>query len=161
MTLATKNGSLIVKDGKIAENCGCCGGWYCLSCDCGLASVSLLVTEFVSDNTQLFNPSPNGQYVMTHPSGVQACCQMWVTTIPGGIVVTLYEYPEDGRWRTPPDVFLSGTHITGGIGLSASPCNLRNGEYSSPVLLPNGNYAADPMNPVGFRFKLSIAGVPR
>ncbi len=29
MTLATKNGSLIVKDGQIAENCGCCGGWYC------------------------------------------------------------------------------------------------------------------------------------
>ena len=29
MTLATKNGSLIVKDGKIAENCDCCGGWYC------------------------------------------------------------------------------------------------------------------------------------
>jgi hypothetical protein len=25
MTLATKNGSLIVKDGQIAENCGCCG----------------------------------------------------------------------------------------------------------------------------------------
>ena len=29
MTLATKNGSLIVKDGKVAENCGCCGDWYC------------------------------------------------------------------------------------------------------------------------------------
>jgi len=29
MTLATKNGSLIVQDGKIAEDCGCCGGWYC------------------------------------------------------------------------------------------------------------------------------------
>jgi hypothetical protein len=29
MTLATKNGSLIVKDGKLAENCECCGGWYC------------------------------------------------------------------------------------------------------------------------------------
>jgi hypothetical protein len=29
MPLATKNGSLIVKDGKLAENCGCCGGWYC------------------------------------------------------------------------------------------------------------------------------------
>jgi len=29
MTLATKNGSLIVKDGQIAEDCGCCGGWYC------------------------------------------------------------------------------------------------------------------------------------
>jgi len=35
MTLATKNGSLIVKDGKVAENCGCCG-WYCVpgSCPC-------------------------------------------------------------------------------------------------------------------------------
>lgn len=29
MTIATKNGSIIVKDGKLAENCGCCGGWYC------------------------------------------------------------------------------------------------------------------------------------
>ena len=30
MPLATKNGSLIVKDGSIAENCNCCaGGWYC------------------------------------------------------------------------------------------------------------------------------------
>jgi hypothetical protein len=29
MTLATKDGSLIVKDGNLAENCGCCGGWYC------------------------------------------------------------------------------------------------------------------------------------
>jgi hypothetical protein len=29
MTIATQSGSLIVKDGKIAENCGCCAGWYC------------------------------------------------------------------------------------------------------------------------------------
>lgn len=29
MTIATKNGSIIVKDGRLAENCGCCGGWYC------------------------------------------------------------------------------------------------------------------------------------
>jgi hypothetical protein len=30
MPLATKNGLLIVKDGSIAENCGCCAsGWYC------------------------------------------------------------------------------------------------------------------------------------
>ena len=28
MPLGTKGGSLIVKDGKLAENCGCCG-WYC------------------------------------------------------------------------------------------------------------------------------------
>ena len=31
--LATKNGSLIVKDGKLAESCGCCGDqWYCYGC---------------------------------------------------------------------------------------------------------------------------------
>ena len=29
MPLATKNNALIVKDGKVAENCNCCGGWYC------------------------------------------------------------------------------------------------------------------------------------
>jgi len=29
MTLATKNNAIIVKDGKLAEDCGCCGGWYC------------------------------------------------------------------------------------------------------------------------------------
>jgi hypothetical protein len=34
MTLATKNGSLIVKDGKLAENCDCCGGWYCYGNPC-------------------------------------------------------------------------------------------------------------------------------
>lgn len=35
MPLATKNNSLIVKDGKVAENCNCCGGWYCYGgCGC-------------------------------------------------------------------------------------------------------------------------------
>lgn len=34
MPLATKNGSLIVKDGQIAENCDCCGGWYCYDINC-------------------------------------------------------------------------------------------------------------------------------
>ena len=29
MTLATKNHVLILKEGKLAENCGCCEGWYC------------------------------------------------------------------------------------------------------------------------------------
>jgi hypothetical protein len=31
MPLATKNNAIIVKDGKLAENCDCCGGWYCCS----------------------------------------------------------------------------------------------------------------------------------
>jgi hypothetical protein len=29
MPLATKNNAIIIKDGKLAENCDCCGGWYC------------------------------------------------------------------------------------------------------------------------------------
>ena len=29
MPLATKNNAIIIKDGKLAEDCGCCGGWYC------------------------------------------------------------------------------------------------------------------------------------
>jgi len=29
MPLATKNNALIVKDGKVAESCACCGGWWC------------------------------------------------------------------------------------------------------------------------------------
>lgn len=35
MTIATKNGAIIVKDGKLAENCECCGGWYCVVTDGG------------------------------------------------------------------------------------------------------------------------------
>lgn len=29
MSIATKNGSIIVKDGSVGTDCGCCGGWYC------------------------------------------------------------------------------------------------------------------------------------
>lgn len=29
MSIATKNGSVIVKSGSVAEGCGCCGGWQC------------------------------------------------------------------------------------------------------------------------------------
>jgi hypothetical protein len=57
MPLATKNNALIVKDGKVAENCNCCGGWYCfcamcpngfaplrIKCDCTLAVGASSVT---------------------------------------------------------------------------------------------------------------------
>ena len=44
MPLATKNNAIIVKDGLLAENCGCCGGWYCYrdSCACWRAFVQTL-----------------------------------------------------------------------------------------------------------------------
>lgn len=45
--IATKNGSVIVKDGSIGTDCRCCGGWYCcadvFSCSTPLA-VSVKIT---------------------------------------------------------------------------------------------------------------------
>jgi len=41
MPIATKNTALIVKDGKVTENCNCCGGWWCYldpnACPCNYA----------------------------------------------------------------------------------------------------------------------------
>ena len=54
MPIATKNGSLIVKDGNIAESCGCCGGWYCCaspSCvplDVSSVSVSITAEDYLA-----------------------------------------------------------------------------------------------------------------
>jgi hypothetical protein len=50
MTLATKNGSLIVKDGKLAENCGCCGGWYCCASPVCLANPSSVSISIAADD---------------------------------------------------------------------------------------------------------------
>jgi hypothetical protein len=51
MNIATQGGKIIVKDGKLAEGCDCCGGWYCVggdqSCKCAptaISSVSISVT---------------------------------------------------------------------------------------------------------------------
>lgn len=33
MSIGTKNGSIIVKDGGVAENCDCCEKWYCYGCN--------------------------------------------------------------------------------------------------------------------------------
>ena len=54
MPIATKNNAIIVKDGKLAENCGCCGGWYCcasLSCvplDVSSVSVSITAGDYLA-----------------------------------------------------------------------------------------------------------------
>jgi hypothetical protein len=68
MTLATKDGSLIVKDGKLAENCGCCGGWYCynecaefMCVDAPTASVSLSATDFLVNT--IYKYTPENMYV--------------------------------------------------------------------------------------------------
>jgi hypothetical protein len=53
MPLATKNNALIVTDGKLAENCGCCGGWYCcIDQNCLSTSISS-VTATLSGTDRL------------------------------------------------------------------------------------------------------------
>jgi len=46
MPIATKNNAIIVKDGKLAEDCGCCG-WYCCS-GAALCPETLSVSVVVS-----------------------------------------------------------------------------------------------------------------
>jgi hypothetical protein len=77
MTLATKNGSLIVKDGQIAENCGCCGGWWCYRCGCDKPTVVVTLSNF-SAYYQFSTLSVNGTYTLSHPnSGLASCCDLW------------------------------------------------------------------------------------
>jgi hypothetical protein len=59
MSLATKNNALIVKDGNIAENCACCGGWYCYESDCpcrysGTLPSTLKMTIAVSVSSTIY-----------------------------------------------------------------------------------------------------------
>jgi hypothetical protein len=59
MPLATKNNSLIVKDGKLAESCDCCGGWYCdgKGLDNCCDASSLVVELNFSASPQLGDPA--------------------------------------------------------------------------------------------------------
>jgi hypothetical protein len=57
MPIATKNNAIIVKDGKLAENCGCCGGWYCcagvLQCpDILRVSVSISASDVIGTHVR-------------------------------------------------------------------------------------------------------------
>ena len=63
MPLATKNNALIVKDGKLAENCGCCGGWYCCdSCEFGEMPNSLSVSVSVASAPEFYNWRSVGRF---------------------------------------------------------------------------------------------------
>ena len=49
MNIATQGGKIIVKDGKLAENCGCCGGWYCPQGTCVDTSSGTCVDSVACD----------------------------------------------------------------------------------------------------------------
>jgi hypothetical protein len=95
MPLATKNNAIIVKDGLLAENCGCCGGWYCYDgaaagkcfCVCedplkALPNVLLFscVVQSWNPPTQLSgwpNPDTGGNISLNRQSILATCDRVW------------------------------------------------------------------------------------
>jgi hypothetical protein len=105
MPLATKNNAIIAKDGKLAENCGCCGGWYCYGCgegfkydplagfDCNaFGTVSINgVTSYVSyansSDIGCFSVQ-NGRFYQK--KSTQPLCEVWVKGENGNACVRRY-----------------------------------------------------------------------
>lgn len=46
MNIATQGGKIILKDGQLAEDCACCGGWYCCTLEaCAIASAVTVTVD--------------------------------------------------------------------------------------------------------------------
>jgi hypothetical protein len=125
MPLAVKNNALIVKDGKLAENCDCCGGWYCdvpdnvCFCVCGdstktLPNILLFTcsapnwsTYFPEGDIRRTWPSPDtgGPVTLTRQVsgdffGATGCqAQTWLGTYGDGI--TVHVIAGGVRWLGP------------------------------------------------------------
>jgi hypothetical protein len=76
MPLATKNGAIIVKDGKLAENCGCCGEWYCcMDSKCvsdAIKSVSATISASDWSYQQTLSSSCGTKYASAYFKGSSA-----------------------------------------------------------------------------------------
>lgn len=119
MPLATKNNALIVKDGKVAENCGCCGGWYC--CTPAIDSPCRVDETVQSINVTVTTGQDNvvvGDKVESN-----------VSCYAGGPVVTLY---------TRIVAIIQASHYSGSFSLSRQSAN--SWAYSYPADTP-GNIA--------------------
>ena len=82
--IATKNGAVIFKDGAAAENCDCCGGWYCYCPTPELVDITLsdYFSNYVRPQTGFaWNSIPvNGTYRLNRLS----CYGPWVYTLQRG-----------------------------------------------------------------------------
>jgi hypothetical protein len=91
MPLATKDNSLIVKDGKIAENCDCCGEWYCDGGVCGScisgsypSAINTLITLTISGDAEGSVTLPARlQLFATVNEGVGSCAEYLFAVGPG------------------------------------------------------------------------------
>ena len=144
MPLATKNGSLILKSGSLAENCNCCGsGWYCCrqfptsSPLCSPLSFIGKVTAVVTSGQDyrlekqvvnapclapVFNQPPasspfSGKFIAINPTSHYAGTHELAAPASGG--TWLYTYPPDGAGNSAY-LSLSVTATSGGFTWSLS-----------------------------------------
>jgi len=97
MPLATRNGQLIVKDGKLAENCNCCGEWWCF-CETPAFGSLCNFTDVTFVGQSL---APSSYYW----NGILGAMDTWViprASYPGffGGIKTVYESPGG-----PPSIY--------------------------------------------------------
>jgi len=93
--IATKNNAIILKDGKLAENCGCCGGWYCCYSEAcpqdAIASVTASITaqDYLQWATGQYSGATwyhtslgvlGSAYNGTHPLAKQSSGNVWSKT---------------------------------------------------------------------------------
>jgi hypothetical protein len=108
MPLATRNNALIVKDGKVAENCGCCAGWYCCEdrigqCRDRLGDVLKLTATISAQDYKKHDLVSGCQLSCSWGSGTY----IWPgSSYAGTFVLT-------PRKAQPPDFFLGSSAITG------------------------------------------------
>lgn len=160
MPLTTKNGSLIVKDGKLATDCACCGdGWYCYDgaaagkcfCICedpqkALPNVLLFNCNATSWSSPAFlpgwpNPSTNGNVSLYRQITDIPCEPAWSGS-----------YVSDGHTITVTvrgiDVTTDAASFGYGVTLDwQGPFTASNGlvflqPYSNTFLTPNGEFSA-------------------
>jgi hypothetical protein len=105
MPLATKDNAIIIKEGKLANSCDCCGGWYCYGCVEGFKYDPLSGFDYAAFGTVSINGvstfAPYQDYSEVagcfaiqserfYQKSTQPLCQAWVTGRNGNPSVSRY-----------------------------------------------------------------------
>jgi hypothetical protein len=98
--IATKNNAIIIKDGKLAENCGCCGEWYCDQ------QYGACCTGTECENKYKCDCESTSTFKNGVPCGGSACYCVFPTLAPLSGATTSNEYPLVGR-RLPVSCTIS------------------------------------------------------
>lgn len=114
--LAAKNNALIVKDGKIAENCGCCGGWYCCQAPACAADTVASVTATFTVPSYLRQTYWN----QTSPWALKEYTSVGVDGSALSGVYTLTRVGNTNQWSRPASS-CRGVSITFTLNTPASP----------------------------------------